>query len=176
MSQFLLPKRLNSIFISWLSDCVWLYVWSGGEDVSQVCTTSRAHYFCCQRLEWHFSQTAQWPSLLLFWTPPHQPQPLGWLNSVVFGQQFKDQTLYGHSCGMHWQRTHTVNTHAYSRRQTHLSNVQTSMHRRDVSLMFTLTASNSPGRCQSCSVLQLYFIATDHFNGSIKLSDKSLDV
>lgn len=31
-----------------------------------------------------------------------------WLNSPVsFWMQFKDQTLWSHGCGMHWQHTHT---------------------------------------------------------------------
>lgn len=35
-----------------------------------------------------------------------------WLNSPVsFWMQFKDQTLWSHGCGMHWQHTHTWHTH-----------------------------------------------------------------
>lgn len=62
-SEFLLPKCLNSVFISRLRDCAWFYVWSGGEDVSQVCATSRAHESCCQRFEWQLGPTVSCLSL-----------------------------------------------------------------------------------------------------------------
>lgn len=103
-SQLQLPKCLNSMFISWLSDCAWFYVWSGGEDVMQVCTTSRAHKFSCQRLEWQLSFIVSCLCLHSFSLPcfPSLSLFAKWLNSTLaLWMWFKHQTFYRHSCGMH---------------------------------------------------------------------------
>lgn len=112
-SQFQLPKCLHSIFTSWLPDCAWFYVWSGGEDLLQECATSKTHENCSQGFEWQLSLTVSRLSLSIAPALPHF-LPLQWFNSLVASWTgFKHWTLNSHGYGMHWQHTHTC-THMQS--------------------------------------------------------------
>lgn len=150
-SEFLLPKCLNSVFISRLRDCAWFYVWSGGEDVSQVCATSRAHESCCQRFEWQPGPTVSCLSLhsifFHFQSPSLSFAPLSpslclsgckviKLSCFILDAIQRSDTL--ESWLWHALATHTHLTH------TPFCAAQTSMCRGQVSFMFMLSISRRP--------------------------------